>query len=101
MGAKEKVEIVAAWAAQESGPGWTNSPVWYIRKDRERGFVLEALQPEEQTAQMQVLAEASATIARQMRAFVEMAVNESTAARTRRAADLTWRGRQTGKGGGA
>jgi hypothetical protein len=48
--------IVAAWAESASGPGWGNSPLWYLVKDNADGkYSVECLQPEDQTREMRLL----------------------------------------------
>jgi hypothetical protein len=48
-------EIVAAWAEPCSGPGWANTPLWYLVRDVSGALRIECLQPDEQTREMLVL----------------------------------------------
>ena len=47
--------IVTAYAERANGPGWANSPIWVIVRDRFGNLREECLQPDEQTAEMAVL----------------------------------------------
>lgn len=42
--------IVTAWAENACGPGWSNSLVWVLVRDGNGKLRVEALQPDEQTA---------------------------------------------------
>lgn len=45
-------KIIIAWAENCSGPGWTNTPVWYIEELPNGKLDIGCLQPEEQTKEM-------------------------------------------------
>ena len=47
--------IVTAYCCSASGPGWGNSPIWVIVRDREGKMREECIQPKEQTRDMWVL----------------------------------------------
>ena len=47
--------IVTAYCCSASGPGWGNSPVWVIVRDREGKMREECIQPEDQTEGMSLL----------------------------------------------
>jgi len=48
--------VIAAWCEHAAGPGWANSPVFVVVKDRRDGtHRIECLQPEEQTFVMSVI----------------------------------------------
>jgi hypothetical protein len=61
--------VVMAWAEHCAGPGWSNHLLWYIVR-RNDEYVLECLQPDEQTAEMRTLFDVSAVVSSQMRALV-------------------------------
>jgi len=58
--------IVAAWAERCSGPGWSNTIIWYLERDEMGTLRVEAIQPNEQTAEMMELFEFSEVAARRM-----------------------------------
>lgn len=47
-----KPTILTAFAEPASGPGWSNTPVWYVLRDEHGKLTLECLQPEDQTPEM-------------------------------------------------
>lgn len=47
--------IVCAFAESASGPGWANSPIWFVTRDGNGKLAIECLQPAEQTAEMRTL----------------------------------------------
>jgi hypothetical protein len=47
--------IIAAFAESASGPGWSNAPVWVLWRDDSGRYVLDAIQPSEQTAEIVAL----------------------------------------------
>ena len=47
--------IVTAWAEHATGPGWSNQLVWVLVRERTGGLREEAIQPEDQTTEMQTL----------------------------------------------
>ena len=63
-------EIVAAWAEHCSGPGWSNRLIHYAYY-RDGKFVVECLQPEEQTPGMSLLFGASVAITDAMSGAVQ------------------------------
>jgi hypothetical protein len=54
--------IVAAYAEIASGPGWSNTLVWCVVRDGDKKVRLEALQPEEQSAEVRTLFDISAVV---------------------------------------
>ncbi|KKN08165.1 hypothetical protein LCGC14_1059420 [marine sediment metagenome] len=42
-------KIISAWAEPAAGPGWANTPVWYIYRDDEGLLQQDCLQPAEQS----------------------------------------------------
>lgn len=55
----DKRHIVCAWAERASGPGWSNSLVWYITRDGNGVLRQECLQPDEQSHDIRLLYETS------------------------------------------
>ncbi len=47
--------VVTAWAEFASGPGWANTPVWYIWRDTDGTLREGCLQPDEQSDRMLTL----------------------------------------------
>lgn len=48
--------VVTAYASRASGPGWANTPLWVVIRDRVTGLYREdCIQPEHQTAGMRIL----------------------------------------------
>jgi len=47
--------VVCAYAQHATGPGWLNTPLWYIVKDENRKLREECLQPEEQSMELKKL----------------------------------------------
>lgn len=48
--------VVTAYASRASGPGWANTPLWVVIRDRVTGLFREdCIQPEQQTAGMRIL----------------------------------------------
>lgn len=50
-----KREVVCAYAENASGPGWANSLIWVIERDGNGRLHQRAIQPEEQTPEMETL----------------------------------------------
>lgn len=46
--------IIAAWAERTEGPGWANTPIWYLTQSA-AGLALHCIQPEQQTDEMRTL----------------------------------------------
>lgn len=46
---REGESVITAWCEGAAGPGWANSPVWYIVRDGDGRLRQECLQPSEQT----------------------------------------------------
>lgn len=44
--------IITAFAEPASGPGWGNSPIWVIVRDRYHNLRQEVIQPKDQTPEM-------------------------------------------------
>lgn len=68
--------VIAAWAERCAGPGWSNQLVNVITMDQWGGLHRHYLQPAEQTLDMLLLFDVSATAAEVMRKAVERAVGE-------------------------
>lgn len=48
--------IITAYAESASGPGWGNTPIWFVVRSRLDGKLRqECLQPNEQTDEMHIL----------------------------------------------
>ena len=58
--------VVTAYASPAAGPGWANSPLWVILRDGDGHITEECVQPDEQTAEQQILYRISAAIHRDM-----------------------------------
>ena len=60
--------LITAWARPASGPGWSNTPLWYLVRvdDEERGQSLEirCLQPDQQGRSIDYLYPIAAAIDR-------------------------------------
>ena len=65
--------IVVAWAETCKGPGWANTPIWLIVRDKDGRLRQEAIQPENQTAEMLTLFDVSGAAASAMTDAVIMA----------------------------
>ena len=64
--------ILTAWAEPASGPGWTNSPLYYLVSDfPSEKLHVECVQSEEQSAAMKTLYVTSAAASDSMRQAVE------------------------------
>lgn len=59
-------EIVAAWAEECNGVGWTNRPVWVLVRKRDSTLRSFAVQPEEQSQQMLNLVNVSIAVSKDM-----------------------------------
>ena len=59
-------EIVAAWAEECSGVGWTNRPVWVLVRKRDGIPRIFAIQSEEQSQQMLSLVNVSIAVSKDM-----------------------------------
>ena len=55
MGKRKLKKVIVAWAEPAAGPGWTNTPVWYIHRTEAGGLVMDCLQPEEQSWEIATL----------------------------------------------
>ena len=66
MKLSDSERVVTAWAESCSGPGWANQLVWVLVQDREGKLRLEALQPDEQSGDMQAIFRYSALAAADM-----------------------------------
>lgn len=63
--------VVTAWAEAAAGPGWSNAPLWVLVGApliTQKGYRIECLQPDEQTAAMVTLYGISAQVHESMRA---------------------------------
>ncbi len=47
--------IIAAWAERANGPGWANTPLWFIIQKNDGSFRQECLQPEFHTPAISLL----------------------------------------------
>ena len=57
--------LITAWARPAMGPGWSNTPIWYLVKvDDEHGSHLEerCLQPDQQNKKLAILYPIAATV---------------------------------------
>ncbi len=50
-----KEHIICAFAEPADGPGWRNSPLWYVTRDGNGNLRLECLQPEDHTPEIAAL----------------------------------------------
>ena len=55
MTRKPKGHIIAAWAESAAGPGWANSPVWFLYQHPDRTLEVRCLQPDEQSPEIGIL----------------------------------------------
>lgn len=67
--------VVTAYAEPADGPGWSNRPLWIVIRDSATNRVrIEAIQPEDQTAEMRALyaisAHCHATLTHEARAWI-------------------------------
>jgi hypothetical protein len=76
-----KETIVCAYAQPASGPGWGNSPLWYIVRDGNGKLTQKCLQPDEQTAEIALLYRISSEVHNAM----VYAVEKATAKKPRKA----------------
>ncbi|MEE4383750.1 MAG: hypothetical protein V2J02_17250 [Pseudomonadales bacterium] len=58
--------VVTVYAQPASGPGWGNSPVWVVLRERDGTLRQECIQPEDQTAGMRHLYRIASEVHRQM-----------------------------------
>lgn len=58
--------VVIAWAENCAGPGWANTPIWYIERDAGGKLCQGCLQPDEQTPAMRELFAVNALLSGQM-----------------------------------
>lgn len=64
--------IITAFADSASGAGWANHPIWVIIRNKITGIIREeCIQPDEQTAEMQILYRISQVAHRDMTNAVE------------------------------
>jgi len=68
--------ILTAYAQPAAGPGWTNRPLWVIVQNADMSLRRECIQPEEQTAEMALLYNVSATVSASLLAHVEVALRK-------------------------
>jgi hypothetical protein len=68
---EEAVKVVCAFAERASGPGWANSPLWYIVRDGNGVLSMECLQPEEQGPEITMIYDVSASVHLALVAAVE------------------------------
>ena len=73
---EDKGTVIAAWAESASGPGWANSPLWYLVRGRNGDLSVECLQPDEQTADMLMLYSISCSVSGLMRTLVVREVED-------------------------
>ena len=59
-------KIVVAWAEDVGGPGWANSPVWFIWRDDNGTLRQECLQPDEHSIGISFLYEVSVSASTSM-----------------------------------
>ena len=77
----EHDHILAAYAEPASGPGWSNTPIWVIVRSRYDGAIrLECIQPQEQSAEMQVLYRVSSAAHEAMTHWVRRAAKPAETA---------------------
>ena len=65
--------IITAYATHESGPGWSNEPVWFIVRDGRGNLREECLQPDEQSYEMRLLFRIAAAVHDQFKRAVKEA----------------------------
>ena len=75
-------KIVCAFAEPAAGPGWANSPLWYILRDGNGTLTMHCLQPDEQTAEIGLLYRTSAALHGTMVQAVENAIGKKQKRRT-------------------
>lgn len=78
-------KIVCAFAEPAAGPGWANSPLWYIVRDGDGKLTMHCLQPEEQTAEIGLLYRTSAALHGTMVRAVEAAISKKSKRRPTKA----------------
>lgn len=69
-------KIISAWAEPAAGPGWANTPVWYIYRDHDGILQQDCLQPDEQGSDVRKMYNISAAIHFQFLGLVEAAVKK-------------------------
>ena len=62
--------VITAWGELASGPGWANRIVNILECDEQGRLSIRYLQPDEQTAEVQILLGISAAISSQLTAAV-------------------------------
>ena len=62
--------VAAAWAESCSGPGWSNTLIWYLVREVQGGYRVEAIQPRQQTALMLTLFPVADAVQRSLTAEV-------------------------------
>jgi hypothetical protein len=70
-------KVLAAWAQNASGPGWSNQLIWYVWWDGARHHV-DALQPEEQSPELMLLFSTSAALNVELVGEVEKVLREKS-----------------------
>lgn len=68
--------VIAAWAERSAGPGWSNSLVWFLYRDRDGTYKVECFQPSEQTKAMETLFGVCAEASESMIMAVKSALRE-------------------------
>ena len=68
--------IVTAWATNEKGPGWENSPVWVLLYGMDLKYRLECIQPDDQDDSMRTLHRVSSAIHQSMTTVAMVWVQE-------------------------
>jgi hypothetical protein len=70
-------QVVTVYAEPASGPGWSNTPLWVVVRNRMEGRLrMECVQPEFQTDVMHTLYPISAVVQRQLVREVELLARE-------------------------
>ena len=70
MSKKNSGFLVTAWAERASGPGWANTLIYALYRDGNGQLTLECFQPDEQTAEMRILFDISASATTAMKQAV-------------------------------
>lgn len=73
--------IVVAWAESCSGPGWSNQLVWVLVRERAGKLRIEALQPREQSRDMQAIFRYSALSSSDMTKAAERMASDKRSVR--------------------
>ncbi len=55
-------EIIVAWAERCSGPGWSNSIIWYLTRDHAGNLSIHDIQPAKMSVTMRALFNTSAVV---------------------------------------